>query len=996
MASVNRASSADSGERSVPGTTLVSYTGPDQLWAEWIADELRRAGGTVELAEWESARDAGLLNVLRRAQDDGHRHLVAVLSGTYLEAALSSDADGAESAEWSTSQHVTLVPVMVRRCALPTRFWPLNPTFLHEITDEQEARGRLFTRLLGRHPAPGESYPVTRYPGRRPDVWSPRIPSRNPYFIGRDAMLRELRRKLTADVTALTPHSLRGLGGVGKSQLAIEYAHRFAADYDLVWWIPADEPASTRESLAALARYLDLGGPFADTGELVRSALNALRTGQPYQRWLLIFDNAEQPDSIRDLLLDGPGHSLITSRDQSWDRQADILDVNVYERAESLALLQRRVPRLTEKEADSLAEELGDLPLALEHAVSWLSTTRRPADDYLIELRERAADLLSTLRPAGYPAEVAVTYAISMNLLREQAPGAAQMLELCAFIGPAPINLSLLTDAPPDLLPEPLRTEIQAERAQTTMLQAIQAYSLALIEPQPGQPPTLQQHRLVQAVIRDMLVPGRREEYRATAHEILAAVDPGDPRDIASWPRYAALLPHVLASGAADSDAPAARRLVLRHARLLTITGEYQTSLGLIERALATWAPRLDPVDEDMVSARAERVMALRGLSRLREALELSQADYDLTRDTLGEDHAYTLQIASGLAATHRRLGNFAAARELDQFALDTHTQRYGPEHRQTLQTAHNVALNHRLSGEFRTALEIDRHNAEAYERLAGPDSLHTLFSRNNIARDLRECGEYYESLTLQEEVCAQYRELYGEQNPESLRAMKNLAVSRRKAGRYDESLQLATDVLAGHHQKFGDQHMETLAATTNLANDYRCLGQYPQGKSYAEIAVWNFAVTLGDDNVMTAFAKVNLAVLLRRTGDPAAARRLNSEALTILRRMLGDDHRYTLTCRVNLASDLALLDELEAARETDTDALARLRRVCGENHPYTLSCALNLALDLRGLEERARYRELLADVLERYRRTLGDSHPEARLAAARSRADCDIEPPPV
>lgn len=992
MVSATRPRSSNSGENAMPGPILVSYAGPDQLWAQWIADELRRTGWGVELAEWDSARDIDLLRALQRAQD-GHRTFIAVLSGPYLDAALGADTSGDAAADWLAGQHFSLVPVMVRRSSLPSRFWPLNPVFLNEVTDDLEARRLLFARVLDRPPTDAESFPVTRYPGRRPDVWSSHVAARNPYFTGRGALLRELRNKLTADVTAL--HSLRGLGGVGKSQLALEYAHRFAADYDLVWWIPADQPAATRQALAELARRLDLGGPSAEPGELIRLALDALRTGQPYQRWLLIFDNAEDPARLQPFLLDGPGHTLITSRDRRWGEQADVLDVDVYGREESISFLLRRVPSLKAAESDNLADALGDLPLALEHAAAWLSTTRRTVDEYLTELRERTTDLLSTLRPAGYPMEVAVTWAISMNLLAEETPSAARLLELCAFIGPAPIPLSLLTDAPGELLPEPLNTGIRSDRTQTEMLRAIQTYSLASITGQPG-PPSLQQHRLVQAVIRDMLRPEQQREYRDIAYQLLDAADPGDPRDNANWPRYAALLPHVLASGAADSALPAARRLILRHVRLLTITGEYQTSLDLVERARDAWTGHLEAADEDVITVQTEQVMALRGLSRLQEALEISRATHNLTSNELGRDHPATLRVASGLAATHRRLGEFAAARDLDQFAFDVHTQRYGSDDRQTLQTAHNVALNHRLAGEFQAALDIDRHNAEVYERIAGPENLHTLFSRNNIARDLRERGQYYESLTLEEEVCAQYRELYGEQNPESLRAMKNLSVSRRKAGRYLDSFQLATDVLAAHLTKFGDLHMETLAATTNLANDYRCLGRYPEGRAYAELAARRFAETLGEDNVMTAFAKVNLAVLLRRTGDPAAARTLNADALAVLRRVLGEDHRYTLSCQVNLASDLAAMNELEAARDMDSDSLGRLRRVSGESHPYTLSCALNLALDLRDLGERARYREMLGDVLDRYRRTLGDTHPEAKLAAARERADCDIEPPPV
>ena len=321
---------------------------------------------------------------------------------------------------------------------------------------------------------------MTRFPGRRPEVWSPHMPPRNPYFTGRDEMLRDLRQRLTTDVTALLPHSLQGLSGVGKTQLAIEYAYRFAADYDIVWWIPSDVRAAARQSLADLAIRLDLGGPAAETGELIRAALDALRTGQPYQRWLLIYDSAGVPDEIRSLLLSGPGHTLITSRDQAWASQADVLDVDVYSREESTEFLQRRMRELNLADANRLAGTR-DLPLALEHAAGWLSTTQMTADDYLALLREHTAELFDPAQPKVYPASIGATWTISMNQLRGQNPNAERALKLCAFFGSNPIPLSLLIAGEPEALPAELREALRSPLQRASILRDIMSYSLARI-----------------------------------------------------------------------------------------------------------------------------------------------------------------------------------------------------------------------------------------------------------------------------------------------------------------------------------------------------------------------------------------------------------------------------------------------------------------------------------------------------------------------------------
>ncbi len=393
------------------------------------------------------------------------------------------------------------------------------------------------------------------------------MPARNRHFTGRGAMLRELRRLLTADVTALVPHSLQGMGGVGKSQLAIEYAYRFAADYDLVWWIPAERPASVRQSLADLAWRLGIAGHGAEPNDLVNAARDALRTGDPYQRWLLIFDNAERSDDIRSMLLEGPGHTLITSRDQRWGDQADVLDVDVYSRPESAQFLLRRVPNLSSPDADRLAEELGDLPLALEQAAAWLSITGMALEDYLPLIRARTSELLNMQLPAGYPLSVAASWEISMTRLSEEAPAATQLLEVCAFIGPNPVSMSLFTSAPPGLLPEPLATQIQSDARRLEILNAVSAYSLARIEHGTGHGPSLHQHRLVQAVIRESSNADRRPGNRILAHQLLAAAAPGSPHRPESWARYAGLLPHVLSSDAIHDPDPRARQLIPRRCR---------------------------------------------------------------------------------------------------------------------------------------------------------------------------------------------------------------------------------------------------------------------------------------------------------------------------------------------------------------------------------------------------------------------------------------------
>jgi len=235
-----------------------------------------------------------------------------------------------------------------------------------------------------------------RFPGAWPAVFSG--PPRNPNFTGRDSELDRIRAGLVAG-TALTVQTLRGMAGVGKTQTVSEYAHRYACEYDLVWWINAGQPTLIPGQLAALAKPLGLPeGLFPDDAVRGVCAELARRSSD----WLLIFDNAEHPTDVRPMLPYSGGHVLITTRRSGFGSLGPVLDLDVLPRDDAVALLQRRSPALTSADAGALVDLLGCLPLALDQAAGYLDQTRLPATDYLQLMRTRAPDMF-TPRP-GSPA----------------------------------------------------------------------------------------------------------------------------------------------------------------------------------------------------------------------------------------------------------------------------------------------------------------------------------------------------------------------------------------------------------------------------------------------------------------------------------------------------------------------------------------------------------------------------------------------------------------
>src|SRR3954454_13019498 len=392
---------------------------------------------------------------------------------------------------------------------------------------------------------------------RLPAVWN--VPARNPHFTGRAGLLDQLHRRLGSGEATLVVQALHGLGGVGKTQLALEYTHRFAADYDLVWWIDAEQPVLVPGQLARLAARLDVapGPTVADTAERVLAEL------RDRDRWLLIFDNAERAQDVADYRPGGAGHVLITSRNPGWGALGDRLEVDVLTRTETIALLQARIPALEEELAGKLAAELGDLPLAAAQAAGYLEQTDLPPGDYLRRFSERRATLLARGDVLGYAGRVDTAWALSLDRLRDQDPAAVQLLQLAAFLAPEPIPLALVSEQA-ELLAEPLRTIAADPDALADTVGALVGYSLARRHPD-----GFQVHRLVQAVIRQQLPPDRQQATAEQVVALLATAAPGDPEDLDNLAGYAQLVPHVLAAGRLGDLSPTSRRLVLGTARYL-------------------------------------------------------------------------------------------------------------------------------------------------------------------------------------------------------------------------------------------------------------------------------------------------------------------------------------------------------------------------------------------------------------------------------------------
>ncbi|MFG2074350.1 FxSxx-COOH system tetratricopeptide repeat protein [Nonomuraea maritima] len=844
---------------------------------------------------------------------------------------------------------------------------------------------------------------------REPAVWG-KIPQRNINFTGRTELLEKLHEALRADVTAVlpdrdqgnVPRTLHGLGGVGKTQLVIEYAHRYKGEYDLVWWVPADQPVLLKSSLAGLASRLQLSvSPSLGVEAVTSAVLDALRRGEPYSRWLLIFDNADAPESISDVIPHGPGHVLITSRNHSWQGVVDTISVDVFERDESIEFLMKRIRRrINREQAGQLADALGHLPLALEQAGALQVETGMEADEYLRLLDERVTELLSASKPSDYPHSMTAAWSISVAQLKERMPEAVDLLRACAFFGPEPIPRNVFRQLPARFAESSrfarmLGNTIQISRA----IGELGRYALARIDSpddhsqSPDRPRhTIQVHRLVQALLRDEISRDEWPGWRREVHLLLAAATHNqEPDDNASWSQYSWLVGHMLPSHVAESDDPRVREFALKMVRYLYTSGDFKSAREMVELFIERWSADGDDDDQFLLGAQRHLGIIIREQGEIRTSYELNRRLMDRMRAALGDDHDETLLLVNSHGADLRFLGRFSEALSHDRDSLRRHEERFGPDHPRTLRAKNNLALDLLLVGDY---AEAERLQEETYttQEQAGSSKQNILASLNGLARVVRLSGRYREACDIGQDAYAYgLQEIPG--HPWTLRAAKDLSIALRRAGQAEEALELARRTFELQQSTVGLAHPDSLAAALCLANAMRATGSLEESLTLLVEVVKLYPQMFGEEHPFRFGCDMNLALLLRVNDQADEAKRLDERALEGFDRTLTRDHHFTLTCAINLASDMAVLGDVGAARDLGETTLRRLRDLLGFDHPLTLACAANLVADLATLGDdgAAALRE---ETLAAFERVLGPDHPDTLVAVRGGRLDFDFDPP--
>ncbi len=886
---------------------FISRAGADAPFAAEIGRILEDAGYDIILQQW----DFGNRNFMERmhtALADGSR-VVALLSPEYL----CSDHC---QAEWQNAlagdplnKASRLVVLRVVECA-PVgllgglAYWDLvpirdNPALVQEIVLDAVREER-------RESAPAGPY--WRAPETIVDAEAIRPV---PGFSGRTAKLDALDAALAAEGSIAVVH---GLGGVGKSSIAREYAARQRERYSIVWWLNAQTEDGIIEGLlrlgALFTRGLDrLSDRRAAAAQVTRSML--LGFTKPV---LLIFDNLEDERLLRNWQPQAGSRILVTSRNSAWSSDMRTISLDVWPRETAVGYLRREGGRadLSEADARTIADALGGLPLALSHAAAALRGMRMLTPARYLE--HVAEHLANAPRHAEYPRSVFATFQTAVASAEQQAPGAAALFCYAAQFASDAIPDELFRQSL-DLYPAALRPalldklaaldlhEALGESRVDEALGALDRLSLLSFAETSR---TYGMHRLVQLVGQDLAGEAKLEWSRC-AIAVAEALFPKlefDEIEFPAWPKCERFLPHARAalnSLPDDAHIILAGRLADRCAVYLRQRGDYSSPEALENFALGVFETSCGAEHPDTATILHNIAVLYWCQGRYEEAVSLLMRALTIWEQAFGPDHPTVANSLNGLAVVYSEQGRYEEAASLYSRALAISEKTLGANHPAVAHCLHNLAIVYHHQGQYGETEALFTRALAIWENVLGPNDPWVAHSLNSLGLSYWNEGRYTEAESLLKRALAIREMALGPDHPDVPYSLNGLAVVYRDQGRYAEAEPLHARALAIWEKTLGPDHPYVASSLNNLAVLYQRQRRYEEAERLHTRALAIREKALGPVHPEVATNLSDLATLYEAQGRFAEAKSAYVRALAIHDRAFGPDHVSTQGLREKL-----------------------------------------------------------------------------------------------
>ncbi|OQE31002.1 hypothetical protein PENFLA_c002G04777 [Penicillium flavigenum] len=850
--------------------------------------------------------------------------------------------------------------------------------------------------------------------------------ARNTKFVGRQKELTELERTISVQ-DGPTRVAITGLGGVGKTQIALEVAYRVRErDNECsIFWVPCTSHAMIEQTFLTIAQVLGISGvKSADAKEQIRAYLSSERGG----RWLLIFDNADDAElwlagdrtdpALEDFIPQSEqGRIIFTSRnmelavDLAFSNIIAIPDIDPETAAQILEKSLARKELLNDRTTmTALLKQLAYFPLAIVQASAYINKKRLGLSSYsalLKETEEEAVELLSEdFRDPGRYRDiqnpVMTTWLISFNQIQQQDQLAADYLSFIACIDPRKVPQSLLPS--------------HAAKQQADALGLLNAYSFIN-----SQDADISMHRLVHMASRNWLKTNRLFSYwiRRVADQLKQVFPDDHHTNRQLWREY---LPHALALVrekefkefqkdciyliwnianclARDGRFHEAEVLYSQLMQMNQVeTGAEHSStlavmsdLALIYMYQGRWneAEKLNT----QVTERTKTVLGVedpgtlvsmgnlaatyRNLGRWNEAEKLEMQVMEARKTVLGAEHHHTLFSMANLSITYQDQGRWNEAERLTMQVLQTRRRVLGAEHPDTLVSMGHLAQIYIHQGRRNEAEKLEVQVTEIFKMVLGPEHPDTLTSMANLAVTYGVQGRWNEAETLNMQVIKTRKTVLGAEHPHTLSSMANLAVTYRNQGRWDIAEKLQVQVMEVRKTVLGAEHPDTLTSMSELAAQYQNQGRWNEAEKLGLHVLETRKTVLGAEHPHTLSSMANLAVTYRNQGRWDVAEKLQVQVMEARKTVLGAEHPDTLTSMSELAAQYQNQGRWNEAEKLGLHVLETRKTVLGAEHPHTLSSMANLAVTYRNQGRWDVAEKLQVQVMEARKTVLGAEHPD-------------------
>jgi tetratricopeptide (TPR) repeat protein len=835
-------------------------------------------------------------------------------------------------------------------------------------------------------------------PAALPAIWN--VPYlRNPHFTGRDELLDRLHQQLSPKAqddpmatprAALTqPQAIKGLGGIGKTQIATEYAYRSREQghYTHTFWVNAASEEALITSFVTIADLLPSFSAKEETDQRKLVAEIKRWLEQCNQRWLLIFDNADDLALVHDYFPQrGNGSILLTTRANAVASIGASLEVETMSFIEGTHLLLRRAQRFEHasdeeiNEAGNIVMALDHFPLALDQAGAYIEETNCHFSDYLNIYQNHRKALLARrgVQTTNYPDSVATTWSLSFRKVEEVNPAAAELLRLCAYLSPDRIPEELIKDGAvhwsPLLKPavSDLFTfnQLIAELLKFSLLKRLAEDNMLSI------------HRLVQAVLVDSMEP---DEQRRWAERIVHAVNTVFPRhpkeEITTWPQCLRYL----------EQAQACDTLIQLHlfvfpeaADLLNRTGVYLHEHALYTIAEPLYQRAVHIWEQYPEETHLQVTDPLNGLAHLysdqgkyAEAEQLYQQALRICEQHSGSEHLQAAISLNGLAFLSQQQGKYAEAEILYQRSLRIRELQLGPEHSDVAASLNGLAHLYHTQGKHAEAEPLYLRALRICEQRLGPEHPDMARQLNTLAYLYHEQGKYVEAELLYQRALRICELHLGQEHPLAAYLLNNLANIYRDQGKYTEAEQLYQQALAIRERRLGLEHPNLAYPLSNLANLYRKQGKYVEAEPLYQRALRICEQHFGPAHPDVAYTLHNLALLYHDQGKYAEAEPLCLRSLAIREQQFGPEHpdvALRLTSLAYLYREQGNYDEAEPLYQR---ALRIWEQHFGPAHPHVAHPLNGLANLYREQGKSEQAEPLYQRALRIREQQLGPEHPE-------------------